>query len=240
MQQFQDKITPEKIDQLKKLVQGFKQGKGKGKGGFQFPLQPGGGQLRLLENADVQKDLKLSEDQVKKVGALAQKQKDALKDLKGKDRFAKMKELAESTKKSLGDLLTANQMNRLGQLELQQKGARAFLDKKIAENLGLKEEQTTKIKEALKESGKKTFELFKEAKGNFAEMQKKLAELNKSTTADIVKGLTEEQRKKWKEMAGEPFNGTLPPSGLFPGIIIQPLPGGNLPKLPFQKKKKSD
>jgi hypothetical protein len=191
----------------------------------------GSGSLTLLENADVQKDLKLSDDQVKKITELAAKQKAAIaeifKDLKGKEAFDKMMELTKANQKVIGDVLNAKQNERLKQLELQQRGPRAFADPKIAKDLGLSDEQTTKVREILKESAKKLFELFKD-KPKPEEIQKKMAELNKGTTDELLKTLTDEQKKKWQELTGEPFQGTLPPS-FFPGF------GGVLPGGPVRE-----
>jgi len=203
----------------------------KDKGGFPPIGLFGSGSLSLLENADVQKDLKLSDDQVKKITELGAKQRAAIaeifKDLKGKEAFDKMMELTKANQKAIGDILNAKQNERLKQLELQQRGPRACLDRKVAKDLGLSAEQTTKVREMVKESTKKLFELFKD-KPKPEEIRKMMAELNKSIMDDILKTLTDEQKKKWRELTGEPFQGMLPQS-FFPGF------GGALPGGPVRE-----
>src|SRR5262245_36940200 len=110
----------------------------------------GGGLLRLLEVPDVQKDLKLSDEQLKKINDLLQKQKqkfkELLKDVKGKEVFEKMKELTEAGQKAAMEMLTEPQKTRLKQLEFQTRGARAFVDPQVVKDLELTDEQVGKIR----------------------------------------------------------------------------------------------
>jgi hypothetical protein len=177
----------------------------------------GAGQLRLLEIADVQKDLKLSEEQVKKITELSQKQKDALKDIKGRADAQKAREASETIRKALAEILNETQSKRLKQLELQQRGARALLETEVNQALGLNQEQKTKVEEAVRDSSRKSLEITRENRGNREAAQKKVGELTKSTLADVLKTLTPEQQTKWRELAGEPFQGTLPSSGFAVG-----------------------
>jgi hypothetical protein len=193
--------------------QNLAQQKAKGKGdgpGIRVEL------LRAFENADVQKDLKLSESQIKQVGELSAKQKDALNDLP----FKKKKELTEANNKVIRELLNANQKKRLGQLELQAQGPRAFLDNTVGQDLGLSQEQTTKIREAFTEANKKYFKDGIDI--NDVELLRKITEMDKTLMTDIVKSLNNDQRKKWREMTGPAFEGTLYGAGL--GGIFWSLP----------------
>lgn len=195
------------------------------------PVQPGliapvfnANPLGLLENKDVQKDLKLSEEQTKTVGDLAKKYQDGLKDLpKGRDGIKKRQELANSIKQEADGVLKADQSKRVKQLEVQQKGLNAFFDQTLMKDLGLTDEQKGKVRDAIKDMNAKRIELLKDLKGNREEIQKKTAELTRTSVTEFVKGLGDEQRKKWQDIAGEPFQGVLPAAGGLGGII-RPLP----------------
>ena len=201
------------------------------KKGFQFGGAFGGTSLTLLENKDVQKDLKLSADQVAKIDELAKKQKDMrdAKDFKG------MVEFAKSSKKTIDELLSADQAKRVKQLQLQQRGAGAFGDEKVASELNLTDEQKSKLKDISKSYAEKRAEAFKGFKDNREQATKKLAEINKAMLDDAVAVLNAEQQTKWRAMLGEPFAGTLPPAfgpGGFGGFQGKG-------KGQFQKKKKT-
>src|SRR5437773_1558025 len=98
-----------------------------------------GANYGLLRDKDVQKDLKLTEEQAKKIDALLQKDKELIKnfldkDLGGKDAGIKLKALAEAQgpiMKAINEILTKDQVKRLEQLTLQARGPLAFFDPKI-------------------------------------------------------------------------------------------------------------
>jgi len=182
----------------------------------------GGGPFGLLMNADVQKDLKLTDDQITKIKELSEKQGAAFKELgtieDKEERGRKRKELFEANKKAMDDVLQPDQTKRLEQLQIQQGGAMAILyNPKVKEKLDLTQDQVEKVQQILKESGPK----FKEAFDGFFEASKedkeatmkKVAELNKSLLADAMKILNDDQKKAFEEMRGAPFNGTLPFGG---------------------------
>src|SRR5690349_14206661 len=94
-----------------------RQGRGGfGGGGF------GMGSTFLLGQKSVQQDLKLSEDQVKKLKDLSDKQRESfqgLRDLSQEERRTKMQELAKANEKAVGEVLDAKQQKRLKQITLQ-------------------------------------------------------------------------------------------------------------------------
>lgn len=116
--------------------------------------------------------------------------------------------------------LTAEQQKRLAQLENQQLGANAFTNARVVKTLGLTEDQVAKIKELNEEMAKERGEIMREALGGggggggrggfdrekMAEMQKKVKNLTDDTAEKIQKTFTAEQRSKWKDMIGEPFD----------------------------------
>ncbi|MCI0458727.1 MAG: hypothetical protein L0Z62_17350 [Gemmataceae bacterium] len=201
-------------------------------------------QLILLNQKPVQEDLKLTNEQTKKVGELQQKQRAALKGANPRERLAKMKEVNDAIQKDIKEMLKPEQSKRLGQLQVQQRGLNAFFDPQIAKDLGLTPDQQRQVREAIQGVGQQRQTIIQANQGNAQAIRDKLAELDKATMEGIVRSLTDEQRTKWKGMAGEPFKGVLPGAG--PGLIrplpiqrpgIQPLPPVRIQPLPRRVEK---
>ena len=121
--------------------------RGQGRGGF-----GGGGGFGgpgfLLMNPSVQKELKLSDDQVKKITETTESIRDkhrdefeALGKLEGDERREKSDELrkkvSDETQKALAEILKPEQSKRLKEIQLQQEGARAFNDPEVQKALNL-------------------------------------------------------------------------------------------------------
>ena len=183
----------------------------------------------VLNNKDLQEELKITDAQKEKFKGVSDKQTEAtkkrgeaFKDAAGdkdklKELFADMQKdnekLNEEIKKVVEDTLNADQKKRLAQIDLQVKGIRAFTDEKIAKDMSMTESQTSKVKSIMEEYAKDSKELgggkgggkgFDKEKA--AENQKKREKLNKAAMADIEDALTPDQKAKWKEMVGAPFD----------------------------------
>src|SRR5262249_53157318 len=124
------------------------QGRG-GFGGF------GGGAFFLMA-PNVQKDMKLSEEQVGKIQDVLRESREkhqdefaALRDASQDERLTKMqalnKTITEEVKKGLS--LSDAQSKRYDQIALQQRGLQAFTDPSIATKLNLTDDQKSKIRE---------------------------------------------------------------------------------------------
>src|SRR5947209_1574617 len=111
------------------------QQKGKGRGGP--GMFGGGGPGQMLRNKSVQKELNLTDEQIKKAETTAkevndkhQSDREALRDLEGQEQFQKRMELNrtinEETYKALADVLKPEQVKRLKQIQLQRQGTFAF------------------------------------------------------------------------------------------------------------------
>ena len=171
----------------------------------------GGGSLFLLTQKSVQDELKLSEEQVKKVTALEEKQREGFKgfkDLSKEDRKTKMEERAKETKKSVDEILKPEQVKRLKQISLQQSGSRAFSEPEVAEALKLSDEQKEKIKTIQEDAAKEMRGLFT-PDGDRAEARKKMEAARKATDEKVQGVLSAEQKSKFKDLAGEPFKGEI-------------------------------
>jgi hypothetical protein len=151
-----------------------------------------GGILNLLQNKDVQKELGIDQDDVDKV--------------------------PDAVMEALGKVLKPEQMKRLKQIALQRRGNQALTDAKVQKTLKFTSEQKEQIETILKDSAKEMREMFGGGGrrggggggggargGNREEIQKKITALNEATKEKIDKVLTPEQKKKWKNMLGQPF-----------------------------------
>lgn len=103
--------------------------------------------------------------------------------------------MKEQQARDIEELLLPHQVNRLKQIQTQNKmkalGLNAFNDKKLAEELGMTEEQLEQLKEKAKELS--------------AELQKKIKGLREETQETLLKELTKEQQEKLKELTGDKF-----------------------------------
>lgn len=211
------------------------QQKGKGKGfpggGFGGFGLGGPGMLNtmVLSNKALQEELKVTAEQKEKFKPVADKQAamqkkmtDSFKDAAGDPE--KMREIgtkmqdefkgvAEETKKVVEGSLTSEQKTRLRQIEVQQAGVNAFANPEMSKDLMLTDAQKTKIKGVTDEFRKDSGEARREAFGGgmfdaekMAEVNRKIDKLQKAALTEIEGVLTDEQKKTWKTMVGEPFD----------------------------------
>jgi hypothetical protein len=200
-----------------------------GRGGFGMGM---GGPAALLMRQDVQKELKVTDDQLAKLKEIGEEMREKGKeafdkaDLQGlgqQERFAKMAEIMkpvndEATKK-ITALLQPEQNKRLKQLQRQQAGVRAFTEKEVQDALKLSDDQKEQIKTIAKDADRERGELFKGGGGggNFQESAKKMAAINAEGVEKVQAMLTAEQKKEWKELTGEKFEFKMEGFGGFKG-----------------------
>jgi hypothetical protein len=188
----------------------------RGGGGF-------GGPGALINMEPVQKELKLTEDQVTKaketVQATREKFQDEfakLQDLDQSERFPKMAEInakmTEETYTALAKDWKPEQVKRLKQLGVQQGGLQAFMSPAVEKALKLTDEQKEKVRGFQGEMGEEMRGLFGGG-GDPQDAAKKMAALRKEFTAKGVAILTDDQKKEWKELTGEPFEFPAVPFG---------------------------
>ena len=176
-----------------------RQGGGRGFGG--------GGVMNLLGQESVQKELKLSDEQVKKIQELGTKQREAfqgLRDLSQEERRTKMQELTKANDKAIGEILKPNQLKRARQIALQRQGATAVLNEDVAKSLNITDDQKQKIREIQAKAREES-----QGAGFDEEGRKKREEVRKQTNEKVMALLTAEQKTKLKEMQGEPFTGEI-------------------------------
>ena len=189
---------------------------------------------RLLMSKDVQKDLKMDDDQVKdltaKIGMQLgggpggrkegwAKMMDKLKDLKDvpEDKLEEkirevFKEEIEGPMKEVQKVLKPEQVKRLYQISRQQGGIAILTSPDTVKELKVTDEQKTKLREISAEMDKEVSELIQAAGGFMnitAETREKMATLRKEAADQGEDVLTKEQKETWKELKGEPFTGKI-------------------------------
>jgi hypothetical protein len=169
-------------------------------------------QLATLQREDVQKDLGLSTEQVKAISSLVVRRRNAERSLFNPRQRPKVAADAEAMKhewrrimreceQEAAALLTPAQAGRLEQIGLQHldRNMTTFLDTNVIESLKITEGQIHKFEA-----------LHKECQESYAQVpldvtkRREHWDAYQHKKADI---LTAEQRKKWKEMLGTPFEG---------------------------------
>jgi len=206
-----------------------------GPGGFGGPGGPGGmmgmgarggagNLIGLLGREEVRNEIEMMPDQVAGLRKLAERQRPERPDFdfrnaSDEDRAAfaaKMQaqqaERAADVKAALEELLLPNQFERLEQIAIQAQGAAALMTPEVAEKLGLSKEVTaamTKDMEASVEKGREMMQAAmrdrdrdREAAGGVRE---KIAEMRKELETKLVAHLSDEQKSKFEEMKGKPF-----------------------------------
>lgn len=201
-----------------------------GFGGFGRGMGFGGGGLRLLSMVEVQKELKLNQGQIDKAKAkgdeISKSRREALekaggfqalRDMSQEDREKLFQPFQDAEKKAIDEILNTDQKKRHHQLEIQQTAqfsiAGAFARKDVAEAMKITDEQKEKLTAIQEESGQAMGEAFRSigvapqdmTDDDRKKMQEKMAVIRKDTTAKCMALLTDEQKKTWKELVGEPF-----------------------------------
>lgn len=185
------------------------QGSG-GRGGF------GGGLGMLLGNASVQKELKLEASQIEKAKELTdkigEKMTAAREQLQGADQEERRTKLMELNRennemvlKTAGEFLKPEQITRLKQISLHQRGAMAFEDEEVAKKLALTDAQKSEIKSIVDDSRTEMRSIFQDNQDDPEARRKKMTELRAQTLAKAAAKLNDEQQKTWKELLGAPF-----------------------------------
>jgi len=204
------------------------QGGGRGMGGMM------GGPAMYLGNPAVQKELKLSDEQIEKAKAFQtsyqEKQRErmsGLQDLSQEERQEKMaavrKEMTAEFKKGAAEFLKPEQVKRLDQIVLFNQGANAFGpmgNAEVIEKMKITDDQKAKIKEINDDAGAQRRELMQGMQDDPEGTRKKMTDLTKTTNEKVMALFTSEQKATWKDLTGEPFPVQMQMGG-------QRRPGGN-------------
>jgi Spy/CpxP family protein refolding chaperone len=185
---------------------------------------PGGGAAGLVVNKSVQKELKLTAEQVKDLPPAIRKVREKhqadlaqLRDLEPDKQVALMKTVADESMKAIAEILKPEQTKRLKQIDRQQWVFAYVISAEVAKDLKLTDDQKDKVKNVCKEY---TQEVTRLAVGSGRPFDQESHEkLTKASLAAFVEVLTDDQRKTWKELIGEPFELKADPAPFLVGNV---------------------
>lgn len=170
----------------------------------------------FLSNPDLQKELKLSAEQIDKlkdaISKVAEKYKSDIANfqrLSVEDQQKKMKTFVEDNNKAIAGVLDAKQWKRFKQIQWQTGRNWALQDADLQKELKLSDEQKKKLDGIFNEAQKKTQELVKSRETS----REKYQALYEDADKKAGEVLTEEQQKNFKELKGPPFQASAPKIG---------------------------
>ncbi|MCS7263611.1 MAG: hypothetical protein NZ805_02120 [Armatimonadetes bacterium] len=177
--------------------------------------------LGLLRSPQVQRELKITEEQRTKLEQLGEQLREKfrglgqeLRDLPPEERGKRVESMNAEVEKELAKVLDEKQLKRLKQIALQFEGYAALARPSVAKEVGLTEGQLKQIREILREANEKRRDLFQQ--GPPADPQARFQEMRKIrdwVDEQIGKLLTEQQKQKWQQLVGEPFKFEFQPFG---------------------------
>ena len=183
-----------------------------------------GGTLRMLEQPEVQRELKLTPVQMRRVAELVQQRQQVVRTSSGTpgavpDAEA-LRNRVEMGEKQLAlqaeGMLSGGQQRRFRQLQYQRQGARALADANVQQLLGLTTDQAQKVRVVLDEETRVQEQLAGElaglrsagtahGTGRFGVALQRLRGVRAETEPKILALLTATQRQRWTELQGAPF-----------------------------------
>jgi Spy/CpxP family protein refolding chaperone len=165
---------------------------------------PGMG-IGLLRLEQVEKDLKLTDDQKAKLRALGRE----------------MRDNREAAEKKIAEILTPEQLDRFKQIRLQMEGIAALVEARVVKALALTDDQVSKLKamqgqvrEKMREASQGLRDLTpEEQQAKMKEMRVKMQEMRKEVMDKALEVLTPEQREKLEKMKGAKIEVNMFPPG---------------------------
>jgi serine/threonine protein kinase len=194
-------------------------------------------QLYWLTEPSVQEDLKLSEDQIQKIGALnkqVQEQREAWRGVersksngsgKSEDRRRLFRSQARANADAIAAILDSDQERRLRQIGRQTGGTGVFFDPDVIAKLELTADQIDRFHQIQEQAWKASQEAWRAGRDLRTNQEreahwKKTKESWRAAKEQIMDGLTPIQKSRWQELVGEPFKGEIrmpPPPPRRPG-----------------------
>jgi hypothetical protein len=169
--------------------------------------------LYLLAQAAVQKDLKLSADQVSAVQSLVAD----LVERKAKVAVPDHVQFLHKHQKTALSLLTPEQVQRLKQVSLQCKATASFWDADVRAALAVTDEQFKKMQTMpYGQQGDAGAAQRAAVRKDFLDFPKRAEENWQQREWARIAVLTPAQQDGWKRMLGRPFTGTFPTAVLVP------------------------
>lgn len=156
------------------------------------------GEPSIITRDYIQDELKLSDDQKHKLD-------------KTSPDFQKVLGSQEKTWAFVEEALSAEQLRRFEQLELQHEGPPALFRPEIAQELHITGEQRSQFMSLVQEMTKEVQPLIKESKsagnpGKMEEIRLTVIKLRTDCLGKMVAHMSDAQKKQWQEMIGKPFD----------------------------------
>jgi hypothetical protein len=198
-------------------VAGAQPGEGRGRGGPDGPGGPGRGfsrsgsgfgaasSVRLAAIPEVQKALKLSKDQKKKVREINDKFRDDFRSmLQQGGGPGGIEKLSKEASAQLAETLDDDQEKRLRGITIQILGASAVtVDAELAKELNVTEEQKAKLEKIQHSNMQAMADAFQSGDVSSGDRRKKFEEMRKAGQKKLLDVLTSEQQKKLDALKGE-------------------------------------
>jgi Spy/CpxP family protein refolding chaperone len=182
-----------------------------GRGGFGGGFGGFGG-AGLINNPDVRKELEIVDEQIEKITAIRERQNENRPQFPGRDatdeeRNAFRTKMQEN-QKEIEAVLLPQQRERLAQISLQQRiqfmgVVQAITTGDIAEQIGVTDDQKSKMEDAAKDAEK--------------ELQDKIAKARVEARDKVLSNLSTEQKDKIKKLLGPEFKFTTQQQGFGRG-----------------------
>lgn len=176
--------------------------RGRGAGGFAGGFG-GGGDLMLLNDENVQKDLELLDGQKEKLADLRERIGEEMRSLfqggAGSDARDRIREKMEGFQKEVDGILLPHQRDRLKQIGVQSRLRFGSTSNAIAEALDLSDDDKKRLEDKDRELT--------------AEMNKEIAKIREKYRDKLLDVLGPEQKAKWKELVGNPIEFAAPQFG---------------------------
>jgi Spy/CpxP family protein refolding chaperone len=178
----------------------------------------------LLQNESVYKELKLTDEQIQqckevirtvrqrhrvdfdKLRQTIEKNPEVGMDERREKVMELMRIISKEVLEGVTDVLKPGQLTRLKQIELQERGLRAFTDADVSKALHLTAEQKDKVKAIRAETHDAIKEIFKRYQhANYTQALKQIQGLHEKELDRGLALLSADQKKAWKRLIGEPF-----------------------------------
>ncbi len=171
--------------------------------------------IALLNRPDVQQELQITEQQRQQI-------QEAMRSLRpaggpgggpggraggGGDPQQVDQQTAE-VEKTIKGILSESQYARYRELLAQWLGAEALARKDFADEVGLTSDQRLKIQEIQRQAQQRIREEMqsaREAGGDFQAIRQRIEQIRQETRQQILNLLTQEQKDKWQNIQGKPF-----------------------------------
>lgn len=188
----------------------------RGQGGMRMMGGQDSAGLNLLQRKDVQTDLGITDDQKSKLETAQTNMRDKAREMfqsggGGGDReamMANLKKLTEEMTKEVSGILTKEQMTRLKEINVQVSGNGIILNPDIQKELGLTDDQKSKIKDLQAkqmEAMQALRQKMQDGEIDQEDMQAARTKNQKALNEELGKILTDANKAKLKEMGGKEF-----------------------------------